>query len=82
MLEEDRKMWEAYADGINDFVHGVSLIGADSTGMILPPEFMVFGINKETWVKWHPTDSLAIGRMTALRFDGNWFHDLFKETLR
>ena len=46
-IEEDTKsMLEAYASGINDFVDGVDFFADESTGRLLPPEFIVFGINK------------------------------------
>ena len=82
MDKESKGIFQAYADGINDYVSGVSLMDEESTGRILPPEFLVFGITKETWIPWHPTDSISIGRMVAIRFNGNWNKDLFKETMR
>ena len=57
-------------------------MGDESTGRLLPPEFLVFGINKDNYIPWHPTDSMSIGRMVAIRFNGNWNKDLIKETMR
>ena len=46
MSPENRSLLEAYSDGINDFVAGVSLFGDQSTGKTLPLEFLALGISK------------------------------------
>ena len=45
--ERAKKLYIAYADGINDYVKGVSLTPQEKeaqTARLLPPEFLVFGI--------------------------------------
>ena len=61
---------------------GVGLFSSESTGRILPPEFLTFGITKDTFVPWHAIDSMSIMRMIAFRFTGSWNTDILREAMR
>ena len=56
--EEWKEIAEAYADGVNDYVKGVSLSSSDDerTGNLLPLEFYIFNIDFEPWT---PVDTIA-----------------------
>jgi len=73
---------QAYADGVNDFVQGVDAFGGNPTGRILPPEFILFGINKETFVPWSPADSITCIKMMGFNLTWNWANDLLREAFR
>ena len=45
--DEAREVLQAYTDGINDFIQGISLFGTDSSAALLPPEFYIFGMTDE-----------------------------------
>ena len=81
-IQQLEDVLQAYADGVNDYVAGVGIFSDESTGRILPPEFITFGITKENFVPWQPTDTLSIICMISLRFTGNWNQDLLREALR
>ena len=51
---------QSYADGINDYVSGVSLGSAEGSARLLPPEFYAFGIE---WQPWTVADSVAAMRL-------------------
>lgn len=51
---------DAYADGVN---------AAISEQTLLPPEFLLLGYEPEPWTA---LDTLAFGRLMALRLSGNW----------
>ena len=40
----ERRVLQAYADGINDFVSNVDFTASESSARLLPLEFYVFGI--------------------------------------
>ena len=82
MDEESRGLFQAYADGINDYVSGVSLFEDQSTASALPPEFYVFGISKESFQPWTVVDSLCIARMVSFTFSAAWMFDLYREVIR
>ena len=84
LSSETRAVLQAYSDGINDFVNGVSLTGSGSghTARLLPPEFLTFGINSETWQPWRPQDSLKMIRLISFHLTWNWVGDLTREALR
>ena len=42
--EEDKEFYQAFADGINDYVASVDLYSDDSSARLLPPEFLTFGV--------------------------------------
>ena len=75
-------MLQAYADGINDFVAGVSLFGPYSTAYVFPPEFYAFGVSKETWRPWDPRDSLAILQIMNFKLSWNWMNDMTRYSYR
>lgn len=62
---ETQAYLQAYADGVNAFL-------ATRTGL-LPPEFLIFGIEPEAWV---PSDSLGWLKMMAWDLGGNWGSEL------
>lgn len=85
-LEEAKKL-QAYADGVNDYVQGVSLFGGKTddnqqTARVLPPEFLTFGITKESYDPWTPVDSLLMVRFISFQLTWNWFADLQREAMR
>ena len=83
MLSDDEKAYyQAYADGVNDFVAGVDLYSDDGTARLLPPEFLTFGITKENWRPWHPVDSMSILRLISFHLSWNWMNDLTRESFR
>lgn len=63
--QESIEALQAYSDGVNDFVQGVSLSAAEQeqTARLLPPEFLVFGITQESFEPWTPVDCLMISRL-------------------
>jgi penicillin amidase len=80
--EDEKEFLQAYADGINDYVAGVELMGDNPTARLLPPEFLTFGISKETWRPWSPVDSLAVFRLLSFHLSWNWMNDLMRESFR
>jgi penicillin G amidase len=58
------KVLTAYSNGVNDYVQGVSLMGEEPrTARLLPPEFLVFGVNKQNFEAWTPVDCLLTIRI-------------------
>merc|ERR1712194_24178 len=51
-------MAQAYADGVNNYIDGISQWQNDLTALHLPPEFYAVGMT--TVEPWHPIDSLSI----------------------
>lgn len=83
LSKEDIDLLQAYADGVNDYVQGVSLTDSEkTTGRFLPPEFVAFGISKESYKKWEILDSLVTIKLINLNLTWNWGADLQKEILR
>ena len=82
MDKKELELLQAYADGINDFVQGVDMLGSNPTGRLLPPEFILFGISKETFVPWTPKDSVSCMKMMSFNLTWNWTNDLLREALR
>ena len=80
--EEEKEMYQAYADGINDYVAGVSIFSAESTGRALPPEFIAFGISTDSFKEWTMADSMSILRLLSFQLSWNWQNDLVRESLR
>ena len=66
----------AYADGVNDYVKGVSLTAAEEssqTGRLLPLEFLIFGVE---WDPWTPVDSIGFQRFMLFSLMHSWQGDL------
>merc|ERR1712060_503106 len=80
--EENIELLQAYADGVNDCVEGTSFILKSTTSRLLPPEFYAFGLSKEDWRPWAPTDSIALGKYMSFYLSWNWMNDLARESLR
>lgn len=81
--EEVREEYQAFADGVNDYVRGVSLTESESqTGRVLPLEFIAFGITHENYVPWEPTDSLACVKLMNFGVTWDWSPSLHREALR
>ena len=41
LSDQSRKIFEAYSNGINDYLDGVGFFKSDATAYLLPPEFIV-----------------------------------------
>ena len=65
MTSDEQDVLQAYTDGVNDFVSGVDFYSSEATARMLPPEFIVFGIDKETYQLWSPIDSITISKLMA-----------------
>ena len=76
LTEDDRLVFEAYADGVNDFVKNVDLMGQGSA-RLLPPEFYTFGIAEVEL--WHPIDSLSSLLLIGFHLTSDWTQDLIRE---
>lgn len=73
----------AYSNGINDYVQGISLMGEEpQTAKLLPPEFLVFGVTKETFEPWTPADCLLTIRIIQFHLTWNWASDLQREAMK
>lgn len=79
---EEASILTAYANGVNDFVQGISLTGERSTARVLPPEFIALGITKESYEPWTPVDSMLMVRFISFHLTWNWAADLQREALR
>ena len=75
-------MLKAYTNGVNDYVQGVDLLGGNPTARLLPPEFLLFGITKESFEPWSPSDSMLCIKMMAFNLSWNWPNDLLREAFR
>ena len=64
LTDETREIMEAYCDGVNDFVNGISMFGQEQTARALPPEFLIFGITKDSFEPYEPVDILQVGLLT------------------
>jgi len=67
--EKTKKLLQAYADGVNDFIKGVGYFHDEISAFYLPPEFLAFGIKAEPW---HPIDSLALMKLINFHLSYNW----------
>ena len=52
------------------------------TARAFPPEFTLFGINKDNYEPWTPADSLLMNRVIIFHLTWNWASDLQREALR
>ena len=82
MPEKEMRYLSAFADGVNDYVQGVSLFDEEKTARLLPPEFYVFGITKENFKPWTPADSILTIKLMSLNVCWNWAADLQREAFR
>jgi penicillin G amidase len=82
MPAEDKAFYQAYADGINDFVVGINLLSQSPTARLLPPEFLAFGITKDNWRPWHPVDSICVLKLMNFHLSWNWMNDLTRESIK
>ena len=74
---------QAFSDGVNDYVQGISLTSTEQkTARLLPPEFLAFGITKENYEPWTPVDSLITIRLISFHLTWNWAADLQREGMR
>ena len=69
LSEEDKELFQAYADGVNDYVNGIDLLKEGSTGRLLPPEFYLLGIKYEPWTA---VDSLSTLKLLSFLLSWNW----------
>lgn len=60
--EQHRKLLQAYADGVNDFIAGIGYFHDEITAFYKPPEFYALGIDEVE--PWHPVDSLSLLKLT------------------
>ena len=61
---------EAYAAGVNDYVAHLGFNKPDSTGILLPPEFIVLGVKE--MLPWRPVDSICLLKMINFHLSWNW----------
>lgn len=65
--EEDVRILEAYAAGVNEYLSSV---------VLLPPEFIALGINKVE--EWLPVHSLVAMKLMNFHLSQNWSQDLLR----
>jgi acyl-homoserine lactone acylase PvdQ len=79
-LDEDTiSILQAYADGINDYVAHIGFNKPESTGVFLPPEFILLGIKEVE--PWAPVDSICILKLLNFHLSWNWGQDLLRDVL-
>jgi penicillin G amidase len=96
LTDHQKKILQAYADGINDFIESLSFGGyfpginefvsgnfgfGESSGNLLPPEFYALGIQNSIR-PWSPVDSLCISLIMQLSLLWDWSLDLHREILK
>ena len=79
MDSESLGILEAYADGVNDYVNNLGFRKSQSTGYLMPPEFIVLGVKE--FRPWTPTDSLCILKLLNFHLSWNWGQDLLREVI-
>ena len=79
MDAENLGILQAYADGVNDFVSHLGFNKANSSGIFLPPEFIVLGIAQ--FVPWVPSDTICVLKLLNFHLSWNWGQDLLREVL-
>jgi len=77
--DESLGILQAYADGVNDYVNNLGFGKAQSTGYLMPPEFIVLGVKE--FRPWTPTDSLCILKLLNFHLSWNWGQDLLREVI-
>ena len=80
LSKQDLELFQAYADGVNDFVRGIGANGAEATANYLPPEFKNVGLTE--FVPWTPLDTLSVLGGFKFWLTWNWPQDSMRETLR
>jgi len=76
--ERSHTIISAYADGINDFVENIGLTKADGTSYVLPPEFILFGLDFEPWTV---VDSICVAKTMNFHLSWGWNQDIVREVL-
>jgi acyl-homoserine lactone acylase PvdQ len=76
MPDAKRKIFEAYSDGVNDFITSVSL--SEGSAKLFPPEFYIFGLYNKIR-PWHPIDSLANILLINFSLTWDWAQDFTRE---
>ncbi|CDW90800.1 penicillin amidase family protein [Stylonychia lemnae] len=75
---ESSLIFQAYADGVNDYLSNVKFPNGQ-TGKMLPPEYILLGISEVR--PWTPIDSLSILKMLNFHLSWNWNQDMMRELL-
>jgi acyl-homoserine lactone acylase PvdQ len=68
-------MLQAYADGVNDYAKNIG----GSSGLLLPPEFILLGIKE--FQAWTPVDTVCIFKLLNFMHSWNWGQDLIRDVL-
>jgi acyl-homoserine lactone acylase PvdQ len=68
-------MLQAYADGVNDYVKNIGR----SSGLLMPPEFILLGIKE--FQPWSPVDTVCIFKLLNFHLSWNWGQDLMRDVL-
>jgi hypothetical protein len=76
---QSRENLLAYAAGVNDYVAHLSFSGDDSSGRLLPPEFIALSIKEVT--PWVPEDTICIIKLLNFHLSWNWGQDLLRDVL-
>ena len=65
---------QAFSDGVNDYVQGISLSPFDKnkTARVMPPEFLLLGVTKDSFEPWTPIDCLLTVRLMTFGLTWNW----------
>lgn len=84
LSEEQIKMYDAYNQGLNDYIANVCFFGWDehTTARMLPPEFYIFGMTGDALEPFKTEDILANGRLISFHLSWNWNQDLAREAIR
>ena len=75
----ERDILDAYCHGVNDFIKNVDILKDGATAKLLPPEFLVLGVNSIE--PWTPVDSLSILKLLNFHLSWNWSQDLAREAI-
>ena len=75
MDAESLSLLQAYADGINDFADNIG----GSSGLLLPPEFILLGIKE--FQHWTPVDTVCMFKLLTFFHSLNWGQDLMRDVL-
>jgi acyl-homoserine lactone acylase PvdQ len=80
LTANEKKLFQAYADGVNDFVKGVKFSWI-SSAKLLPPEFYAFDLADKI-EPWTPIDSLGILNLIKFSLTWDWPKDFMREILK
>ena len=78
--DEEKDIMQAYSDGVNDFVQGVSYWSFSSTARLLPLEFIVLGITKENYIPFSQIDLMIANKFQSMSH--TYKDDLIREAFR